>query len=114
MKPVCPGPSDMSGFSQRSLGLDAALENDGSFLEFISFLSHMIQNLQYSSNKYARTEQLTKCCEPLKKVMPIAILIFNLVPPPSVFEWEFLSDCSFPDHCLLVPFFCCGSNCFVF
>ena len=24
--------------------------------------------------------------------------------PPRFLEWEFLSDCAFPDHCLLVPF----------
>ena len=24
---------------------------------------------------------------------------------PNFFEWEFLSDCAFPDHCLLAPFY---------
>ena len=31
-------------------------------------------------------------------------LIVNLFFPPFL-EWEFLSDCAFPDHSLLVPFF---------
>ena len=84
----------------------------------VALLSHVLDDSLTNLRLTTRTEQLTKCCEPLQKLrVRLGACKTGLSPPVILYYWSFQGDTSVAVLivlCFGVEFLCCLSIMCVF